>query len=244
VSVSLPTLMDVLDHADAAQNQREALIQATLALKTGHRPEDVAAGVDTHLAQQTLVPSVASAPFDFRWPRPQTKEELSFQWNESRDARIGKQKGSPSPYAIKRGLVGGLLCGLLVGSIGTMAARHHPILAFLFSGASASLLGLPICMLLDSMVDQCAARRDRYIYWIFMPTTLKRYLECIETRAYLRAVITSGLPKVLRGDKERLEAIYAAHEEKQKKKKARQDLDKKSAEQDELLATLMKEGEP
>jgi hypothetical protein len=258
MAASLPALLDILDHADVARQQREALLAATLTLNTGHTPEDLSAGIEAHLAR---VPSDTvcglavtektktavgfgrkERVFDFGWDRPKNNEELVRKRDLSRSAYLTTQycQGKISPYATKRASVVGLVASLVTLAALRMGVNGHDLPVLMAIPIVAGSVSFLLTMIgLDTQVDQGFEKQKKYSFWAFREHELNEYLAEPETRGYLRAVMSSGLPKILAGDKDRLCAMSARRRAEKATREKRDEAEKLWRKQEQQLAQFM-----
>lgn len=242
MTIELPELMKVLDHADAARDKRTALINATLALNTGHQAEDVVAGVDQHLAQPspTALPVLPPSQFNFGWARPQQETERARKEKRHWASRIGRHSGGSRKFSLPAKRVG--FGTPVVSWFAMVALFSHSTSggvaeAMILGSLASTLFGLLGLVLCDAVVDTCAGKKNPYREGLLDDDALKNCLACPRSRAYLKALRASGVPQVLEGDLQQLEALsQATQQEIRARHEAQQAIVAQQARQQQLLS--------
>jgi hypothetical protein len=217
---ALPQVMDVLDRADAEVAHAAARTRLlTLAQATGttHAPAVLARAVDAHLAGPIPTGAAPSAPFDFGWDRPVDATDQA-----RREARRGWRRLSRLAHSVP---------GVVVVFLGPIAPMVHFIFTTLAPtttdaqtivglGAVAlsffASMGLTLtCFGLARHCEAALPFQDE------LPRDITAYLQHARSRAYVRALLASGLPALTHGDIERLEAIFKEEQALAEKESAR-----------------------
>jgi hypothetical protein len=226
MSISLATLMDVLDRADAqtvlTPTTRVRLLKAAQALGTVHPEHVLAAAVDAHLADVTAAGGTLpvpvrpkQGPMDFGWDRPSTEAERHAHLERGWRAWFGKRSAGRafSRLAVRTAGVifgGGLIAGLVLDPrVDTMIG------VAVASGA----LGLLVAAFVDAFVDHCAKVRAQYEPCLLNEHELTTFLTCDATRPYLRALLASGVPHILNQDRLELHERVRCHKEEVQERK-------------------------
>jgi hypothetical protein len=248
-------LLNVLDIADAQATrqaaERQRLLDATQSLDTPHSPETLAQAVDTHLAQTlTVAPTALPTLFDFGWDRPKDPVALTAQRETSRMARWGKQSGGPSKRSPLSRQIFNLgygigIAGMVVGFC-FMGSNMFAAAVPSFLGGVMAFFGITtMAVRIDKQVDAYADQLPQYELGMLSPMLQKDCLAQPTTRAYLRAVLDSELPQLLRGDLDRLDALLAAQrmaEKRERDQLRRQEEQQKYADQMTQLRHALRTG--
>jgi hypothetical protein len=190
----LPAVMDVLDRADASVS-RERLLAAAQEVATHHTSETLTAAVDAHLAASvpTLAPS--PTPFVFPWKRPRTPSERTARLAKSQKwSRIWDRSNRVGVF------LGTLVLMGISPAVGTALTFGREVFK---AQVTLSMVG---CVFLPALLVTSV-----FMWSIFRAMEHENLQEgsaidedaCLkypQTRAYLRAMLSSDCPDLMAGD--------------------------------------------